>query len=62
MTTRGAIIDLDGTVWVDDAPSPGAAEAIAALRAAGVPLRFATNTPRKPRARLATAGRLSGHG
>jgi HAD superfamily hydrolase (TIGR01450 family) len=40
------ILDLDGCVWVGDEPTPGAAEAIAALRAAGKRLVFVTNDPR----------------
>jgi 4-nitrophenyl phosphatase len=37
------IIDLDGVVWLADVPIPGAAEAIAALRAAGERVVFLTN-------------------
>jgi glycerol-1-phosphatase len=40
------ILDLDGCVWVGDEPTPGAAEAIAALRDAGKRLAFVTNDPR----------------
>lgn len=40
------ILDLDGCVWIGGEPTPGAAEAIAALRAAGKRLAFATNNPR----------------
>jgi HAD superfamily hydrolase (TIGR01458 family) len=47
---QGLLIDLDGTVWVDDRAIPGTREAIAALRAAGLPFRFATNITRRPRA------------
>ncbi len=47
------MIDLDGTVYSDDEAIPGAAGAIAALRAAGMPYRFATNTTRRPRRALA---------
>ncbi len=55
MHTRpsGLLLDLDGTVWEDDALIPGADEAVAALRAAGMPLRFVTNITRVPRATLA---------
>jgi HAD superfamily hydrolase (TIGR01450 family) len=42
------ILDLDGCVWVGDAPTPGAAEAVAALRAAGMRVAFVTNDPRRP--------------
>lgn len=51
--TRGCLIDLDGTVWVDDELIPGSREAISRLRSGGVPFRFATNTTRKPRSAIA---------
>jgi HAD superfamily hydrolase (TIGR01450 family) len=40
------ILDLDGCVWVGGEPTPGAVEAIAALREAGKRVAFATNDPR----------------
>jgi HAD superfamily hydrolase (TIGR01450 family) len=40
------ILDLDGCVWIGGEPTPGAVEAIAALRAAGKRVAFATNDPR----------------
>jgi HAD superfamily hydrolase (TIGR01450 family) len=40
------ILDLDGCVWIGDLPTPGAVEAIAALREAGKRVAFATNDPR----------------
>lgn len=40
------IVDLDGTVYVGDELTPGAAAAIEALRAAGKNLAFVTNNPR----------------
>jgi HAD superfamily hydrolase (TIGR01458 family) len=45
-------LDLDGTLYQDDRPVPGAPEAVGRLRAAGVPLRFVTNTTRLPRRAL----------
>ncbi|MEZ5145004.1 MAG: HAD-IIA family hydrolase [Acidimicrobiales bacterium] len=36
-------LDLDGVVWLADTPIPGAAEAVARLRAAGTPVAFVTN-------------------
>jgi HAD superfamily hydrolase (TIGR01458 family) len=36
--------DLDGVLYESDAPVPGAAGAVAAVRAAGLPVRFVTNT------------------
>jgi phospholysine phosphohistidine inorganic pyrophosphate phosphatase len=47
---RGLLVDLDGTVYEGDRPVPGASEAIAALRDAGVPFLFTTNTSRMSRA------------
>jgi HAD superfamily hydrolase (TIGR01450 family) len=40
------LLDLDGVVYLGGAAIPGAAEAVAALRAAGKALRFLTNDPR----------------
>lgn len=48
-TPAAVLLDLDGTVYQDDAPLPGAVEAIARLRRARLPLRFVTNTTRVPR-------------
>lgn len=48
-----ALLDLDGTLYQDDAPLPGAVAAVATLRRDGVPLRFVTNTTRRPRAEVA---------
>lgn len=52
MRIRGLLIDLDGTVYTERGPVPGAREAIEALRGAGFPLRFATNTTRMPRSAM----------
>ena len=41
------IVDLDGSVWIGDEPTPRADEAIAALRHAGKRVCFATNNPRR---------------
>lgn len=48
----GLLVDLDGTVYQEGRLIPGAAEAIAALRRADLPLAFTTNTTRKPRRAL----------
>ncbi len=40
------LLDLDGCLWVGDEPTPRAPEAVAALRAAGLPLAFITNESR----------------
>jgi HAD superfamily hydrolase (TIGR01450 family) len=40
------LLDLDGCVWVGDEPTPGAAEAVEALRAAGKGVAYVTNDAR----------------
>jgi 4-nitrophenyl phosphatase len=45
MDVRGAIVDLDGTVYRGDAPIAGAAEALETLRERGLGLLFVTNNP-----------------
>ncbi len=41
---RGLLIDLDGVLYVDGRALPGARETVAALRAAGLPHCYVTNT------------------
>ena len=43
------LLDLSGVIYVQDEAVPGAAEALAKLRAAQVPLRLVTNTTMRPR-------------
>jgi HAD superfamily hydrolase (TIGR01458 family) len=50
--SRAFLIDLDGVLYDDNQPIPGAAEAIAHLREKGYPFRFATNTTMRCRASL----------
>ena len=57
---RGVLLDLDGTLWDDETPIPGASEAVARLRAARLGVRFCTNITRMPRRALLT--RLNGMG
>lgn len=45
-TIRGFAFDLDGTIWAGPRLLPGAAELVADLRDAGVPIVFATNSSR----------------
>jgi phospholysine phosphohistidine inorganic pyrophosphate phosphatase len=52
-TVRGVLVDLDGTVYEDDRAIPGAADALALVRRAGLGVRFVTNTTRMPRSALA---------
>jgi HAD superfamily hydrolase (TIGR01458 family) len=43
-SVRGLLVDLDGTLYLKDSPLPGAIDALARLRDAGIALRFVTNT------------------
>lgn len=45
---RGVLLDLSGVLYVGDEPLPGAPEALARLRGAGLPVRFVTNVTRRP--------------
>ena len=51
---RGWFFDLDGTVYLGEALIPGAAEAIAALRADGRRVGFLSNKPLQTREDYAT--------
>lgn len=42
-------MDLDGTLYVGEEPVAGAREAVEAIRASGIAIRYVTNTTRKPR-------------
>jgi 4-nitrophenyl phosphatase len=59
-TYRGAVVDVDGTLVRGDDGLPGAADAVEALREAGItPLLFSNNPTRPPEHyvdRLATSG------
>lgn len=57
---QAILIDLAGVLHIDDKPLPGAAEALAALRASGLPIRFLTNTTRSPRSRIVAGLRKMG--
>jgi HAD superfamily hydrolase (TIGR01458 family) len=57
---RGVLLDIDGVVYVGDAPVPGAAEAVAWLAREGVPHLFLTNTTSRPR--QAIVDKLTGMG
>lgn len=53
------LLDLDGVLYVEDDPIPGAAAAVASLQRADLRLRFVTNTTSRPRRRiLERLGRL----
>jgi HAD superfamily hydrolase (TIGR01458 family) len=57
---KALLFDLDGTLYTDRGPIPGAVEALAELRRRGVPFRCVTNTTRRSRRLLAE--RLGGYG
>ncbi|MGH7533701.1 MAG: TIGR01458 family HAD-type hydrolase [Gemmatimonadales bacterium] len=46
------LFDLDGTLYTDAGPVPGAVEALERLKETRVPFRFITNTSRRPRAAI----------
>lgn len=48
MKVKAVLLDLGGVVYVGSQPLPGALDAIARLRAAGLAVRFLTNTTRTP--------------
>lgn len=45
---KGVLIDLGGVVFVGNAALPGAIDAIARLKAARMPVRYLSNTTRRP--------------
>jgi HAD superfamily hydrolase (TIGR01458 family) len=49
MRIEGIMLDLDGTLYVEDEPVAGAREAIERLGRSGLVLRYVTNTTRMPR-------------
>lgn len=56
---QAVLIDLAGVLYNDDQPVPGAVDALVALRASGLALRFLTNTTRSPRQHIvAKLGRM----
>lgn len=48
MKIRGVLLDLSGVLYMADQVIPGSPEALARLRAAGLPLRFLSNMTRYP--------------
>jgi HAD superfamily hydrolase (TIGR01458 family) len=57
---RAVLLDIDGTLTLSWRPVPGAVEALARLRDAGLAVALVTNTTSRTRAQMATA--LSGAG
>ena len=46
-TVRGILLDLEGVVYVRDTLLPSSLDAISRIQAAGIPLKFITNTTRR---------------
>jgi phospholysine phosphohistidine inorganic pyrophosphate phosphatase len=46
---EGLLLDLSGVIYVEDEAVPGAADALAKLRANDIPIRLVTNTTMRPR-------------
>ena len=44
---RALLIDISGTLLIGLSPTPGAAQALATLRAAHIPFRFCSNTSKE---------------
>jgi phospholysine phosphohistidine inorganic pyrophosphate phosphatase len=59
-TPAAYLLDLDGTLYTGDAAIPGAAGALARLRARGIPFQLVTNTTSRSRRMLVE--RLAGYG
>jgi HAD superfamily hydrolase (TIGR01458 family) len=59
-SVQGLLFDLDGVLYVGSKPIQGAAETLRRIRAAGLPLRFVTNTSTLSQASL--HGKLRGLG
>jgi HAD superfamily hydrolase (TIGR01458 family) len=57
---RALLLDLDGVLYVEGEPLPGAERAVRALRDGGMALRFVTNTTASSRAQ--TLAKLHGFG
>lgn len=57
---RGLLVDIDGVLVVSWQALPGARDAFAALREAGVPMRLVTNTTSRTRAGITEALRAAG--
>ena len=49
LVIHGALLDIAGVLYEGDAAVPGAVEAVARLRNADIPVRFLTNSTRRPK-------------
>ncbi|EDV31165.2 uncharacterized protein Dana_GF15224 [Drosophila ananassae] len=52
MSIQAALIDLSGTLHVEDDPTPNAVQALVKLRDSGVAVKFVTNTTKESKATL----------
>ncbi|MBC7290291.1 MAG: HAD-IIA family hydrolase [Actinotalea sp.] len=59
-TPRGLLLDIDGVLVVSWEALPGAADALGAVRDAGLPLRLLTNTTSRSRGAIAALLRSAG--
>lgn len=50
---EGVLLDLQGVLYLEGEPIPGAPDAVSALMAAGLSVRFLTNTTTRPRREVA---------
>lgn len=60
MKIDGLVFDMDGVLTTSTGPVPGAAEAIARLRAVGLPLRIVTSTTSRTCAEMVASLRAEG--
>ncbi len=49
---KGVLLDLDGVVYVGKTALPGSLDAIRRIRESRIPLKFITNTTRRPRRKI----------
>lgn len=49
---NGILLDIDGVISVGGLPLPGSLDTIRRIRELGIPLRFITNTTRRPQSRI----------
>jgi len=60
MAPHAFLLDLDGTLYTDAGPIPGAVEAMSRLKEARIPHRFVTNTSRRSRSAVVSRLRTLG--
>jgi HAD superfamily hydrolase (TIGR01458 family) len=52
LAVKGVLLDIDGVISIGNAALPGSLDAVSQIRQSGLPLRFVTNTTRRPRRRI----------